>query len=85
MSRSCLHWAVLRAYCCFLWSAAYRISPLATPIGRECAGNYSEYERNAQEKQQHMQRLQDGLNKKKAHMEKSVQVSHLDRDAAGDA
>ncbi len=42
---------------------------------RVCAGNYSEYERNAQEKQQHMQRLQDGLNKKKSHMEKSIQVS----------
>lgn len=40
------------------------------------AGNYSEYERNAQEKQQHMLRLQDGLNKKRAHMEKSIQVSH---------
>ena len=39
------------------------------------SGNYSEYERNAQEKQQHMMRLQEGLNKKKAHMEKSIQAS----------
>ena len=40
-----------------------------------CAGNYSEYERNAQEKQQHMLRLQEGIDRKKAHMEKSIQAS----------
>ena len=39
------------------------------------AGNYSKYERNAQEKQQHMLRLQEGLHKKEAHMKKSIQVT----------
>lgn len=43
---------------------------------RLCAGNYSEFRQNADEKRQHMQKMQDGLNKKKAHMEKSIQVSN---------
>ena len=39
------------------------------------AGNYSEYEQNALEKQQHILRLQEGIDRKKAHMEKSIQAS----------
>ncbi len=34
----------------------------------------AEYERNAQEKQAHMERLQEGIERKKAHMEKAIQA-----------
>ncbi len=34
----------------------------------------AEYEQNAEEKQQHKARLQEGIDRKKAHIEKSIQV-----------
>ncbi|BDA48302.1 probable ATP-binding cassette sub-family F member 3 [Coccomyxa sp. Obi] len=36
------------------------------------AGNYTEYEQNAEEKQLHLARLQEGIDRKKAHIEKSI-------------
>lgn len=39
-------------------------------------GNYTEYEKNAQEKQVHKTRLLEGIEKKKAHIEKTIQVKH---------
>ena len=38
------------------------------------AGNYSEYERNTHEKLQHMLHMQEGIDKKRAHANKSIQV-----------
>ena len=41
------------------------------------AGNYSEFRSNADDKRLYKLRLQESLQKKKAHMEKSIQVRQI--------
>ncbi|CAL8465918.1 g5454 [Coccomyxa elongata] len=48
------------------------------------AGNFSEYEQNAEEKQLHMARLQEGIDRKKAHIEKSIQNNEALAKKTGD-